>query len=86
MRCTKPTGNVITRWGPAMADDIVTRLREETCHMPECCWLFTDAADEIERLRGMAMTLIDELRQNGAYKAYTPEMLFQGFYNEARRG
>jgi hypothetical protein len=34
-----------------MTDDIVTRLREETCHMPECCWLFADAADEIERLR-----------------------------------
>jgi hypothetical protein len=34
-----------------VTDDIVTRLRKETCHMPECCWLFTDAADQIERLR-----------------------------------
>ena len=39
-----------------MTDDIVTRLREETCHMPECCWLFTDAADEIEH-RGLARTV-----------------------------
>ena len=36
---------------PQMTDDIVTRLRDETCYAPECCWLFTDAADEIERLR-----------------------------------
>lgn len=34
-----------------MTDDIVTRLREDRCCFPECHWLQTDAADEIERLR-----------------------------------
>lgn len=82
-----------------MAGDIVTRLREglwrnDCCSSPSCNgdWYtplddkdFIEAADEIERLRRMAMTLIDELRQNGGYEAYTPKMLFQEFYEEARR-
>lgn len=70
-----------------MADDIVPRLRDydfmRDGDFPELT--MAEAADEIERLRRMAMTLIDELRQNGGYEAYTPKMLFQEFYEEARR-
>lgn len=38
-----------------MADDIVTRLNEDRCCFPECHWLQTEAADEIERLRKLVL-------------------------------
>lgn len=65
-----------------MADELVYRLRGQRTNGRIC----EQAADEIERLQRMAMTLIDELRQNGGYEAYTPKMLFQEFYEEAHRG
>lgn len=72
-----------------VSDDILTRLREASIKLSVYGVdrkTMLEAADEIERLRRMAMMLIDELRQNGGYEAYTPEMLFQEFYEEARRG
>ena len=44
------------------------------------------AADEIERLRKVAYLLIDELRFNGGYEAYTSRMLFDKAYEQAVRG
>jgi hypothetical protein len=54
-----------------MTDDIVYRLREETCHMPECCWLFTDAADEIERLRKNHKNLMNVIQHYWAHESAT---------------
>lgn len=83
-------------------DDIVIRLRQfvKRCNHDwnlgnewypapmECvsCIRQRDAADEIERLRELAYLLIDELRFNGGYEAYTPKMLFDEFYEQAVRG
>ena len=71
-----------------MTDDIVTRLREsEWNENPQTnVRLCADAADEIERLRKLAYLLIDELRFNGGYEAYTSKMLFDEFYEQAVRG
>lgn len=74
-----------------MIDDIVTRLREITQpgkwqSMGKWDRTANEAADEIERLRKLAYLLIDELRFNGGYEAYTPKMLFDEFYEQAVRG
>lgn len=80
-----------------MADDIVTRLRDSrgmtTCRSSDGFMsiipdtgLMREAADEIERLRKLAYLLIDELRFDGGYEAYTSKMLFDEFYEQAVRG
>lgn len=71
-----------------MDEDIVTRLRGfvfKNGRLCSCdpCLARDEAADEIERLRKTAYALIDELRHNGGYEAYTPKMLFEEFYEQA---
>lgn len=80
-----------------MDDDIVTRLRESdgmaisrsddgflSIHADTD--LLREAADEIERLHKLAYLLIDELRYDGGYEAYTSKMVFDEFYEQAVRG
>ena len=81
-----------------MADDIVTRLRQEAaqCNASPCdcqCPNLIAAADEIERLRAevqhvrVALLLaVEELFTHRQYEAWTHEMLFNQFLEEARRG
>lgn len=81
-----------------MSDDIVTWLRRvaplakaQDPDSPDPYWWsltagVTAAADEIERLRKAAYALIDELRYNGGYEAYTSKMVFAEFYEQAVRG
>lgn len=74
-----------------MSDDLVTRLRDIASLrvpmggsiIPMAC---TEAADEIERLRKTIYALIDELRYNGGYEAYTSKMVFDEFYEQVVRG
>ncbi len=73
-----------------MTDDIVTQLRFEyaSCecsgirHDCDRCETDKQAADEIEILNKVIELLIDELRQNGGYEAYTPTMIRQEFVDE----
>ena len=75
-----------------MADDIVTRLRLRAAHATDD-YLSYAAADEIERLRSevqhvrVALLLaVEELFTHHQYEAWTHEMLFNQFLEEARRG
>jgi len=71
-----------------MTDNIVTRLRDIASLrgpmagnvIPFTC---NAAAGEIELLNEVIELLIDELRQNGGYEAYTPTMVRQEFIDKA---
>lgn len=71
-----------------MTKDIVIELQhlgDSTPHNQGRSTIYS-AISEIERLRELAYLLIDELRFNGGYEAYTPKMLFDEFYEQAVRG
>lgn len=68
-----------------MADDIVTRLRNETDDF-HIFNLVIEAADEIELLRRALDLAVGELSTNDKYRLCHPEQLRQQFLNEAVRG
>jgi hypothetical protein len=53
-------------WGPVVSGDIVERLREahQTVPIPSIASLYSDAADEIERLRAAGDAMADNFRRH----------------------
>lgn len=63
-----------------MADDIVTRLRDEIDSLKVDVQVLRDAADEIERLRSVGDALVASIRNHDLSESHVKA------WQEARRG
>ena len=74
-------------WGPVVSGDIVERLREahQTVPIPSIASLYSDAADEIERLRAAGDAMADNFRRHVTASGVNDGRESLSAWQEARR-